>query len=93
MLEVSGHNNKCMLHTILGDVARVNGQLAVSRAFGDKNLKTHLRSDPDVRNADVDSDTDVLVLASDGLWKVINLSLSLSLADIILCFSIWFLFN
>ncbi|GFP98701.1 probable protein phosphatase 2c 10 [Phtheirospermum japonicum] len=31
-----------------GDVARVNGQLAVSRAFGDKNLKTHLRSDPDV---------------------------------------------
>ncbi|KAK9989089.1 hypothetical protein SO802_029328 [Lithocarpus litseifolius] len=53
-----------------GDVARVNGQLAVSRAFGDKNLKTHLRSDPDVQNADVDSDTDILVLASDGLWKV-----------------------
>ena len=93
MLEVSGHNNKCTLHTILGDVARVNGQLAVSRAFGDKNLKTHLRSDPDVQNADVDSDTDILVLASDGLWKVINLSLSLSLADIILCLSIWFLFN
>ena len=94
MLEVSGHNNKCTLHTILGDVARVNGQLAVSRAFGDKNLKTHLRSDPDVQNADVDSDTDILVLASDGLWKVINLSLSLSLADIILCLLfIWFLFN
>uniref|UniRef100_A0A7N2RDA8 PPM-type phosphatase domain-containing protein n=1 Tax=Quercus lobata TaxID=97700 RepID=A0A7N2RDA8_QUELO len=53
-----------------GDVARVNGQLAVSRAFGDKNLKTHLRSDPDVQNADVDSDTEFLVLASDGLWKV-----------------------
>lgn len=94
MLEVSGHNNKCTLHTILGDVARVNGQLAVSRAFGDKNLKTHLRSDPDVQNADVDSDTDILVLASDGLWKVINLSLSLSFADIILCLLfIWFLFN
>ncbi|KAK4424327.1 putative protein phosphatase 2C 10 [Sesamum alatum] len=55
-----------------GDVARVNGQLAVSRAFGDKNLKTHLRSDPDVTNAEVDSDTDLLILASDGLWKVMS---------------------
>ncbi|XP_042012619.1 probable protein phosphatase 2C 10 isoform X2 [Salvia splendens] len=55
-----------------GDVARVNGQLAVSRAFGDKNLKTHLRSDPDVTNAEIDSDTDILILASDGIWKVIS---------------------
>lgn len=53
-----------------GDVARVNGQLAVSRAFGDKNLKSHLRSDPDVTDADIDGDTDLLILASDGLWKV-----------------------
>jgi len=55
---------------ILGDVARVNGQLAVSRAFGDKNLKTHLRSDPDIQYADVNQDTEFLILASDGLWKV-----------------------
>ncbi|KAL4588524.1 hypothetical protein LXL04_001415 [Taraxacum kok-saghyz] len=55
-----------------GDVARVNGQLAVSRAFGDKNLKNHLRSDPDVTNADIDADTDILILASDGLWKVMS---------------------
>lgn len=55
-----------------GDVARVNGQLAVSRAFGDKNLKSHLRSDPDIRNADIDSDTELLILASDGLWKVMS---------------------
>lgn len=53
-----------------GDVARVNGQLAVSRAFGDKNLKSHLRSDPDVTRADVDGDTDLLIIASDGVWKV-----------------------
>lgn len=50
----------------------MNGQLAVSRAFGDKNLKTHLRSDPDIKNADIDSDTELLILASDGLWKVIS---------------------
>ncbi|GMJ12921.1 CERK-1 interacting protein phosphatase 1 [Hibiscus trionum] len=55
-----------------GDVARVNGQLAVSRAFGDKNLKSHLRSDPDVKTADIDSDTELLILASDGLWKVMS---------------------
>ncbi|XP_057429994.1 probable protein phosphatase 2C 9 [Lotus japonicus] len=53
-----------------GDVARVNGQLAVSRAFGDKNLKSHLRSDPDIRHDEIDSDTEFLILASDGLWKV-----------------------
>jgi len=54
-----------------GDVPRVNGQLAVSRAFGDKSLKSHLRSDPDVQDTNVDMNTDVLILASDGLWKVI----------------------
>ncbi|KAL7082487.1 hypothetical protein ACP275_14G101700 [Erythranthe tilingii] len=55
-----------------GDVARVNGQLAVSRAFGDKNLKDHLRSDPDIANAEIDSETELLILASDGLWKVMS---------------------
>ncbi|KAI6687782.1 hypothetical protein NL676_024610 [Syzygium grande] len=55
-----------------GDVPRVNGQLAVSRAFGDKSLKSHLRSDPDVRIVNVDVNMDVLILASDGLWKVMN---------------------
>ncbi|OIV96724.1 hypothetical protein TanjilG_09266 [Lupinus angustifolius] len=55
-----------------GDVPRVNGQLAVSRAFGDKSLKLHLRSDPDVQHTDIDVDTDNLILASDGLWKVMT---------------------
>ncbi|PON31310.1 Protein phosphatase, partial [Trema orientale] len=53
-----------------GDVPRVNGQLAVSRAFGDKSLKSHLRSDPDIQDTTVDTNTDILILASDGLWKV-----------------------
>eukprot|EP00262_Sarcandra_glabra_P017669 TRINITY_DN6134_c0_g1_i2.p1 TRINITY_DN6134_c0_g1~~TRINITY_DN6134_c0_g1_i2.p1 ORF type:complete len:286 (-),score=46.87 TRINITY_DN6134_c0_g1_i2:261-1118(-) len=55
-----------------GDVPRVNGQLAVSRAFGDKSLKSHLRSDPDVKHADIDVSTNFLILASDGLWKVMD---------------------
>lgn len=66
-----------MLH--VGDVPRVNGQLAVSRAFGDKSLKTHLRSDPDIQDADIGTDVDVLILASDGVWKVMHLSLNFSL--------------
>lgn len=55
-----------------GDVPRVDGQLAVSRAFGDKNLKLHLRSDPDVKVVDINSGTAFLILASDGLWKVME---------------------
>ncbi|KAL7245661.1 hypothetical protein ACSBR2_000901 [Camellia fascicularis] len=55
-----------------GDVPRVNGQLAVSRAFGDKSLKSHLRSDPDIQDINIDSSTEVLILASDGLWKVME---------------------
>ncbi|KAF9682521.1 hypothetical protein SADUNF_Sadunf05G0117500 [Salix dunnii] len=57
---------------LLGDVPRVNGQLAVSRAFGDKSLKSHLRSDPDIQEIDINNNTEVLVLASDGLWKVMS---------------------
>ncbi|KAL8223892.1 hypothetical protein R6Q57_019367 [Mikania cordata] len=55
-----------------GDVARVNGQLAVSRAFGDQNLKIHLRSDPDIKSTNIDANTEILILASDGVWKVMT---------------------
>lgn len=77
-----------MLRVISGDVARVNGQLAVSRAFGDKNLKSHLRSDPDIQTMDVDANTDLLILASDGLWKVTFLSRSLSPPPVDCCYHI-----
>lgn len=55
---------------ISGDVPRVNGQLAVARAFGDQSLKAHLSSEPDVRQIPIDSTIDFVILASDGLWKV-----------------------
>ncbi|XP_028075762.1 probable protein phosphatase 2C 39 [Camellia sinensis] len=48
-----------------GDVLRV-GQLAVARAFGDKSLKKHLSSEPDVSLEIVDEDTEFVILASDG---------------------------
>ncbi|KAM7278980.1 hypothetical protein ACFE04_006114 [Oxalis oulophora] len=55
-----------------GDVPRVDGQLAVARAFGDKSLKEHLSSEPDVYTEIIDDDTDFMILASDGLWKVMS---------------------
>uniref|UniRef100_A0A0D6R6R4 protein-serine/threonine phosphatase n=1 Tax=Araucaria cunninghamii TaxID=56994 RepID=A0A0D6R6R4_ARACU len=65
-------NKGGFVSNIPGDVPRVNGQLAVSRAFGDRSLKSHLRSDPDVKEWDIDSETEFLILASDGLWKVME---------------------
>lgn len=53
-----------------GDVPRVDGQLAVARAFGDKSLKKHLSSEPDVAVEFIEDDTEFVILASDGLWKV-----------------------
>ncbi|KAH7299324.1 hypothetical protein KP509_24G005500 [Ceratopteris richardii] len=57
---------------IPGDIPRLDGQLAVSRAFGDKSLKMHVRSDPDVCIRDIDAATEFMILASDGLWKVMD---------------------
>ncbi|RDY05382.1 putative protein phosphatase 2C 39, partial [Mucuna pruriens] len=55
-----------------GDVPRVDGRLAVSRAFGDKSLKKHLSSDPYVTLEVIDDDAELVILASDGLWKVMS---------------------
>eukprot|EP01062_Namystynia_karyoxenos_P028707 TRINITY_DN21703_c0_g1_i1.p1 TRINITY_DN21703_c0_g1~~TRINITY_DN21703_c0_g1_i1.p1 ORF type:complete len:859 (+),score=103.77 TRINITY_DN21703_c0_g1_i1:77-2653(+) len=48
---------------------RVDGQLCISRAMGDRGLRSSLRREPDVcvRSR---SDLDFVVLASDGLWAV-----------------------
>ncbi|XP_057809840.1 probable protein phosphatase 2C 39 isoform X2 [Salvia miltiorrhiza] len=55
-----------------GDVPRVDGQLAVARAFGDKTLKDHLSSEPDVIVEIIDDETEFMILASDGVWKVMS---------------------
>lgn len=55
-----------------GDVPRVDGQLAVARAFGDRSLKAHLSSEPDVAEEMIGADTEFFILASDGLWKVMS---------------------
>jgi len=71
-------SHKLIVWNFVGDVPRVDGQLAVARAFGDKSLKRHLSSDPDVAIELIDNDVDLIILASDGLWKV-SCSLKLEL--------------
>ncbi|KAI3753736.1 hypothetical protein L2E82_25797 [Cichorium intybus] len=55
-----------------GDCPRVDGSLAMSRSFGDRRLKDHISSEPDVWVDTVDDDTEFLILASDGVWKVMT---------------------
>ncbi|KAL3689273.1 hypothetical protein R1sor_015582 [Riccia sorocarpa] len=58
--------------TLPGDVPRVDGQLAVARAFGDKSLKAHMSAKPDMEDLLVDLSCQFLILASNGLWRVIS---------------------
>jgi len=48
----------------------VDGQLAMTRAFGDGKLKEHITAEPDVMIKKIDEDTEFIIFASDGLWKV-----------------------
>nr|GMD60777.1 probable protein phosphatase 2C 74 [Ipomoea batatas] len=58
-------------------VLRVNGSLAVSRAFGDHHLKELIISEPDILKLPLTSDCQFLILASDGLWdKAVDVVLS-----------------
>ena len=66
---------------LAGDVPRVDGQLAVARAFGDWSLKKHLSSEPYVVDETITENSDFLILASDGLWKVMNMNLTQIVPD------------
>ncbi|CAM0910387.1 unnamed protein product [Alopecurus aequalis] len=51
---------------------RVDGILAMSRAFGNRGLKKYVIAEPDIQEAEVSSDLEYLVLATDGLWDVVR---------------------
>jgi protein phosphatase 1L len=53
-------------------VARVNGILAVSRAFGNRTLRQVIRPDPEMTQRELTKDDDFLIMASDGLWDVLR---------------------
>lgn len=54
----------------VGKVLRVQGSLAVTRSFGDFNLKPFILSEPEIYNFDIKDDQKYLVIATDGLWNV-----------------------
>ncbi|CAN0911592.1 Probable protein phosphatase 2C 28 [Linum grandiflorum] len=57
----------------LWKTGNVPSELAMSRAFGDADLKDHISSDPDLKIVRVDpSASDLIILASDGIWKVMS---------------------
>ena len=51
---------------------RVMGELAVSRAIGDHCLRPYVIPEPELLMVDRTPEDEVLVMASDGLWDVIN---------------------
>jgi len=58
-----------------GWVPRVNGHLAVSRAFGDIRLKepvSYVIADPELNEIILVPDDQFIIVASDGLWDVIT---------------------
>ncbi|KAM0830180.1 hypothetical protein ACQ4PT_066382 [Festuca glaucescens] len=68
---------------------RVNGDLAMSRSIGDFNFKSNcLRAteqmvtcNPDIRTAVITDDTEFLLIASEGIWLVLGLSLTYMLCQ------------
>ncbi|CEG36263.1 probable protein partial [Plasmopara halstedii] len=53
-------------------VDRVNGCLAVARAFGDAELSQLVIADPEVTVYELYREDEFIVMASDGLWDVLT---------------------
>ena len=55
-------------------VPRVNGVLAVSRAFGDSSLKPYITAAPEIAEVELGAigEDEFVVVGSDGLWDVIG---------------------
>lgn len=51
---------------------RVEGSLSVTRSLGNCSLKKYVSSTPDVIKRGISEDDEFLILASDGIWKVLD---------------------
>ncbi|CAL0335171.1 unnamed protein product [Lupinus luteus] len=59
---------------------RVGGVLAMSRAFGNRMLKPFVVAEPEIQDQEIDEQIELLILASDGLWDVVQNDDAVSLA-------------
>jgi len=57
---------------VLAGTWRVEGQLAVSRAIGDRHLKQWVIPDPEITHRKLEPQDLCVVLASDGVWDVLT---------------------
>ncbi|KAK4413441.1 putative protein phosphatase 2C 32 [Sesamum alatum] len=64
-------NSGGFLHCHNG-VWRVNGSLAISRAFGDVHLKDWIICEPEIVKLPLTSECEFLIVASDGLWDRVS---------------------
>ena len=55
-----------------GDVARVNGTLAIARALGDHSMKRQVIPDPYQTATSLRADAAFVIVACDGLWDVME---------------------
>ncbi|CAB4306804.1 unnamed protein product [Prunus armeniaca] len=56
-----------------GNIPHVDGQLAMTRGiYGRKTKYDQITSEADVKVKKIDNETDFIILASDGLWKVMS---------------------
>jgi len=55
-------------------IYRVNGNLALSRAVGDRSERPHVTADPEIIAIPVHDEDEFIILATDGLWDVLESS-------------------
>lgn len=55
-------------------IYRVNGNLALSRAIGDRAERPHVTAEPEIIAVPVESGDEFIIIATDGLWDVMDSS-------------------
>lgn len=68
---IDGYGGK-VIKAFPGDVYRVNGVLAVSRAIGDFALSPHVTWKPDITVHQIQPLNHYVFIATDGIWDVLN---------------------
>jgi protein phosphatase 1L len=53
-------------------IYRVNGNLALSRAIGDRSERPHVTAEPEIISATIVDGDDFIIVATDGLWDVFD---------------------
>ena len=53
-------------------IYRVNGNLALSRAIGDRSERPHVSAEPEIISVPVRKGDEFIIVATDGLWDVMD---------------------